>query len=53
MRCYDTTEVIEMEVRCVLEHNGSDSLLYCADLPGAYARGENPEEAILKMEGEV
>jgi hypothetical protein len=38
-----------MIVRCFREHNGSDTLLYAVDLPGAYARGENAEIALSKM----
>lgn len=38
-----------MIVRCFREHNGSDTLLYAVDLPGAYARGENVETALSKM----
>lgn len=42
-----------MEVFCVWEHNGEDSLLYGVNLPGAYARGEGKETALKKMTGEV
>ena len=42
-----------MEIKCVWEHNGADSLLYAADLPGAYARGAGREEALLKMRQEL
>lgn len=38
-----------MEIKCVWEHNGEDSLLYAADLPGAYARGRSQEETLQKM----
>lgn len=40
-------------IRCVWEHNGNDSLLYAADLPGAYSRGRSLEEALAKMPEEV
>ncbi len=36
-------------IRCVWEHNGSDTLLYSVDYPGAYTRGEDLETAIRKM----
>lgn len=42
-----------MKISCILEHNGSDSLLYAADLPGAYTRGKTPETALQKMEAEI
>lgn len=42
-----------MNIQCVWEHNGCDSLLYAVDLPGAYARGESLEIAMKKMESEA
>ena len=42
-----------MRVECVWEHNGNDTLLYAANLPGAYARGESKGIALSKMEQEV
>ena len=42
-----------MKIRCVWEHNGDDSLLYAADLPGAYTRGETLESALSKMNDEI
>jgi len=42
-----------MSIRCVWEHNGDDSLLYCVDLVGAYTRGESLDVAVSKMENEV
>ena len=42
-----------MRIQCVWEHNGDDTLLYAANLPGAYARGENLEIALEKMQSEV
>lgn len=42
-----------MSIRCVWEHNGDDSLLYCVDLIGAYTRGESLDVAVSKMENEV
>ncbi len=42
-----------MSIRCVWEHNGDDSLLYCVDLVGAYTRGESLNVAVSKMENEV
>lgn len=40
-------------MRCVWEHNGEDTLLYCVDYIGAYARGENLEAAMAKMRTEI
>ena len=42
-----------MTIQCVWEHNDNDTLLYAANLPGAYARGENLEIAMAKMESEA
>ena len=42
-----------MKIRCVWEHNGGDTLLYAADLPGAYARGDSKETALEKMRREA
>lgn len=42
-----------MQIRCVLEHNGSDTLLYAADCPGAFARGKTPDEALAKLPQDV
>ncbi len=42
-----------MTVHCVWEHNGDDSMLYAADFPGAFTRGESKEIAIAKMEKEI
>ena len=42
-----------MIVPCVWEHNGSDTLLYVVNLPGAYARGESREAALAKMDREI
>ena len=42
-----------MNIRCVWEHNGNDTLLYSIDFPGAYTRGENLETAMRKMSGEI
>lgn len=40
-------------MKCVWEHNGDDTLLYCVDYIGAYARGENLEAAKAKMKAEA
>lgn len=40
-------------MRCVWEHNGNDTLLYCVDYVGAYTRGENLETAMAKMATEL
>jgi len=42
-----------MEVRCVWEHNGGDTLLYCVEQVGAYARGESLEKAAQKLPAEL
>ena len=42
-----------MKIRCVWEHNGSDSILYSADFTGAYTRGQTIDEAIRKMPSEI
>ena len=42
-----------MKIECVWEHNGSDTLLYAENLPGAYTRGINREAALEKMDKEV
>ena len=40
-------------MKCVWEHNGSDTLLYSADHIGAYSRGPNLESAMAKMGAEI
>lgn len=40
-------------MRCVWEHNGSDTLLYSVDHIGAYTRGESLAVAIEKMHAEI
>ena len=42
-----------MIVSCIWEHNGSDTLLYAVELPGAYTRGKSLEDARSKMEAEA
>ena len=42
-----------MEIRCIWEHNGSDSLLYAENFIGAYTRGKSLEEAKSKMPEEI
>ena len=42
-----------MEIRCIWEHNGSDSLLYAENFIGAYTRGKSFEEAKSKMPEEI
>lgn len=42
-----------MEVNCVWEHNGEDTLLYCVEQVGAYARGESLEKAAEKLLAEL
>lgn len=42
-----------MNIECVWEHNGNDTLLYAANFPGAYTRGQSLEIALEKMPAEV
>ena len=42
-----------ISVKCVLEHNGNDTLLYAVDYIGAYTRGESLEIAKAKMPSEI
>ncbi len=42
-----------MEIPCVWEHNGEDTLLYAVNFPGAYTRGANLAEAMAKMPAEI
>lgn len=42
-----------LEIECVWEHNGDDTLLYAVNQPGAYTRGENLAAAVSKMKQEV
>lgn len=42
-----------MNVKCVWEHNGNDSLLYSINFIGAYTRGKSREEALSKMPREI
>lgn len=42
-----------MNITCVWEHNGNDTLLYAVNFPGAYTRGRHKEEALEKMEQEI
>lgn len=40
-------------MKCVWEHNGSDTLLYSVDYIGAYTRGRTLYEALAKMQSEL
>lgn len=42
-----------MKIACIWEHNGSDSLLYARDYPGAYSRGNDLDTAKSKIAGEM
>lgn len=42
-----------MEISCIWEHNGNDTLLYCDQFPGAYARGTNLNEGLGKIPEEI
>ncbi len=42
-----------MNINCVWEHNGNDTLLWAVDFPGAFTRGETKEIAVSKMGKEI
>lgn len=42
-----------MEIQCVWEHNGGDSILYAVNFVGAFSRGGSLEQALEKMPREV
>lgn len=42
-----------MEIKCVWERNGADSLLYAENFIGAFTRGESLEVAKDKMSAEI
>ncbi len=42
-----------MNISCVWEHNGNDTLLWAVGFPGAFTRGETKEIAISKMGKEI
>lgn len=42
-----------MEIECIWEHNGENTLLYAKNLPGAYTRGETLASALGKMPQEA
>ena len=42
-----------MNIACVWEHNGNDTLLHAANFPGAYTRGASLEVAVEKMPAEI
>lgn len=42
-----------MKIRCVWEHNGSDTILYSDNFIGAFTRGKSLHMALGKMEREV
>lgn len=42
-----------MKIRCVWEHNGSDTLLYSDNFIGAFTRGCSQKAAAAKMQAEV
>ena len=42
-----------MTIQCTWEHNENDTLLYAANLPGAYTRGESKEATLMKMQQEA
>ncbi|MBQ8814548.1 MAG: hypothetical protein IJZ85_08650 [Lachnospiraceae bacterium] len=41
------------KVKCIWEHNGSDSLIYSGEHIGAFTRGSSKEIALSKMEQEI
>ena len=46
-------EVKNMNIECIWEHNGDDSILYSSNIIGAFTRGATKGEAIKKMPLEV
>lgn len=42
-----------MQIRCIWEHNGNDTILYAENLPGAFTRGASRETAMQKMRKEA
>lgn len=42
-----------IKISCIWEHNGSDTLLYAQNYPGAYTRGQSLGEACVKMHREI
>lgn len=42
-----------MNIGCVWEHNGNDTLLHAANFPGAHTRGASLEAAMEKMPAEI
>lgn len=42
-----------MKIQCIWEHNRNDTLLYAANLPGAFTRGETRDAAMTKMVAEA
>lgn len=42
-----------MDIKCIWEHNGDDSLLYSDNFIGAFTRGRTKEEALKKMPAEI
>jgi len=42
-----------LQINCIWEHNGADSLLYAENFIGAYTRGESLEVAERKMAAEI
>lgn len=42
-----------MEINCVWEHNGNDTLLYATDFPGAFTRDADLQSAVEKMPAEI
>lgn len=42
-----------MNIRCVWEHNGSDTIIFSDNFVGAFTRGVSREQALSKMQDEV
>ena len=42
-----------MKIKCILEHNGDDSLIYAENCVGAFTRGSTPDIALGKMPEEI
>ena len=45
--------VVKIEVHCIWEHNGNDSLIYADNFIGAFTRGASKDEALYKMNTEI
>lgn len=42
-----------MQINCIWEHNGGDSIIYAENFVGAFTRGESKDAALRKMPAEI